>query len=490
RIGPDGVREEVPVDALRLGDRIAVAPGGHIPADGRVTAGRSEIDTALLTGETVPRAAVEGAELNAGMMNLTGPLEIEVTGLGEDTLLKRIARLVEQAETARNRYTGLADKAAKIYAPGVHLLAAGAFLGWYLSTGDARLAVNIAAAVLIITCPCALGLAVPSVLASASGRLFARGILMKDGAALERLAEIDAVVFDKTGTLTTGAPRLAAPEALSPETLAAAAGLAEGSHHPLARAIAAHAVAAGVRPAPLTDIVEHPGFGTEGWRGETRLRLGRADWVGAVPGEATATWLQIGEAAPVEIPFTDAPREDAGEVVGTLARAGLPVTLLSGDVAGAVRRLARRLGIGAWQAGMTPVEKAEAVAAMDGRVLMVGDGLNDSAALAAAHVSMAPAAGVDVTRATADFILLGNRLTHVAEAWRLARAARARILENFGIAACYNAVAIPLALSGVATPLMAAVAMSTSSILVTANALRLRGGEPPGLGHMGQPVAE
>ena len=477
RLLPDGRRETVPLDALRPGDLIAVAAGARIPADATVTAGRSEVDPSLLTGETLPQPVAPGSTVSAGMLNLTGPLTLTARVLGEDTLLRQIARLVEAAERSRSRYATLAERAARAYAPLVLLLAAAALAWWGAATGDWRLATNIAAAVLIITCPCGLGLAVPAVLTAASGRLFRDGVLLKDGTALERLAEIDAVVFDKTGTLTTGRPVLTNAAAIPAADFAVAAALAAASAHPLARAIGAAATEAGVRPAAVADIAELPGLGNEGRLEGQPIRLGRAEWVGA-PGDAavTTSWLRVGREPPVAFAFADELRPDAPAAIAALRGAGLPVALLSGDAPRPVAALAARLGIADWTAGATPqakVARLDALRAEGRRVLMVGDGLNDAAALAAAHVSISPASAVDASRSAADLIVLGDRLDRVGESWQLARVARRRILENFAFAFGYNVITVPVAVSGHVTPLIAAIAMSVSSLVVCLNALRL-----------------
>ena len=437
RLSPDGGRATVPIDALRPGDRVLVAPGTRVPVDGTVTAGRSEIDPALLTGETLPEAVAPGSLVRAGMLNLTGALTLEAGALGDDTLLRQIARLVEAAERSRSRYATLAERAARAYAPAVILVALAALGWWGLTTGDWRKATNVAAAVLIITCPCGLGLAVPAVLAAASGRLFRDGVLLKDGTALERLAEIDTVVFDKTGTLTTGRPVLTNAAAIPPAAFAAAAALAAASAHPLSRAIRDAAERAGVRPATATDIAEEPGSGTEGRLDGHRVRLGRGAWVGAPGTDAvTTTWLRLGADAPVAFTFADEVRPEAAAAVTALRDAGLPVLLLSGDAEAPVAALARQLGIAEWRARATPADKVAALDALRAeghRVLMVGDGLNDAGALAAAHVSISPAAAVDASRSAADLIVLGDRLDRIPSSWRLARTARLRILENFSL---------------------------------------------------------
>lgn len=473
----DGTEETVAVADLVPGDLVVIRPGARLPVDGVVETGESELDASLLTGETLPVPIVSGARVNAGIVNLTGPLVVRVTAAGRDTSLARMADLVAVAEEARNRYTSLADRAARIYSPAVHLLSFGAFAVWmWITGGDFRFAINISAAVLIITCPCALGLAVPAVVTAASGRLFRLGLLIKSGTALERLAEVDCVVFDKTGTLTMGAPEPADMDRHSQDDLAIASALAAGSSHPLAQALAGAARERGIAPAPVEEVREVPGFGIEGMVEGSRVRLGRADWVGAEPGEVTATWLSVAGRVPVEFTFADSLRPGAARLVAELQARGLPVHLLSGDVAPAVADLAARLGIKDWQAQVLPEEKAAFVTrlAAEGRhVLMVGDGLNDTAALAAAHVSISPATALDAARVASDIVLMGQDIAPVAEALTVSRKATRRIIENFGVSFGYNIIAVPIALLGLATPLLAALAMSISSITVTMNALRL-----------------
>ncbi|WP_050929039.1 heavy metal translocating P-type ATPase [Aestuariivita boseongensis] len=473
----DGAEVEVPVAALGVGDRILVRPGGRMPVDGIVVDGQSELDRSLLTGETVPVFAGAGQAVSAGEVNLTGPLTIEATAVGEDTSLHRMTDLVAIAESGRSNYTSLADKAAKLYAPGVHILSALSFLGWYMFTWDMRTALNIAAAVLIITCPCALGLAVPAVTTAASGRLFRKGMLIKDATALERLAAVDTVVFDKTGTLTAGAPELTNLADHGRRELEVALALAEVSSHPLSKSLTAAAREARITPAALTDVAEVPGYGTQAsWNGR-RVRLGRGAWVGAGEAQGTTAWLGIEGDAPRAFSFTDALRPGAEEAVAALTAAGYEVLLISGDTPHAVEGLAKRLGIAKWVAEALPSDKADRVRklAEQGRhVLMVGDGLNDTAALAAAHVSISPASALDAARVASDIVLLGTDLSPIPESLTVAQRAVKRIRENFQIATVYNIIAVPLAVAGLATPLIAALAMSTSSITVSLNALRLR----------------
>jgi Cu2+-exporting ATPase len=473
----DGVEEVVGIAELAVGDLILVRPGGRMPVDGEIVSGTSELDRSLLTGETLPVFAGEGQVVSAGEVNLTGPLTIRASAVGAETSLHRMADLVAIAESGRSRYTSLADRAAKLYAPGVHILSGLSFIGWYLYTWDLRTALNIAAAVLIITCPCALGLAVPAVTTAASGRLFRRGMLIKHETALERLAQVDTVVFDKTGTLTTGTPRLTNGEEMPRAALELALSLSQASAHPLAQAITRAAREGGVAAAEITDITEVPGYGTKGMIDGQEVRLGRASWVGATPRAETATYLRLGKAAPVAFTFADALRPGAEAAVAALAKQGKRVILMSGDTTPAVEALAERLGIAEWLAEALPADKAARVAALTDKgahVLMVGDGLNDTAALAAAHVSISPASALDAARVASDIVLLGNDLSPIGAACETAKSATRRIRENFRIATVYNMVAVPLAVAGLCSPLIAALAMSLSSITVSLNALRLR----------------
>ena len=474
----EGAEVVVPIAEVMPGDLVRVRPGGRMPVDGVVVDGQSEVDRSLLTGESLPVFAGVDTVVSAGEVNLTGPLTLRVTAAGRESSLHRMADLVAVAESAKTRYTSLAERAARWYSPLVHILSFSAFGFWMWKTGgDLRFAVNISAAVLIITCPCALGLAVPAVVTAASGKLFRKGLLIKHGTALERLAEVDTVVFDKTGTLTMGAPEVTNLADHPRVAVEVAAALAGASSHPLALALVAGARAAGIGPARVEELREVPGYGVEGvWKGR-RVRLGRAEWCGSEPVDATATYLCTGEGSARAFTFADSLRPGAEAAVASLRAQGLRVVLISGDARGAVAGLAERLGIAEWRAGALPAEKAAEVAAMtrDGcRVLMVGDGLNDTAALAAAHVSVSPASALDAARVASDIVLLGQDMAPIGDALRIARQASRRIVENFGVSAAYNVIAVPLALVGMATPLAAAAAMSLSSITVSLNALRLK----------------
>ena len=473
----DGVESTVNVAELVAGDLVLVRPGGRMPVDGVVIAGQSELDRALLTGETLPVFAGESSVVSAGEVNLTGPLTVRVTAAGKDSSLHRMADLVANAESARTKYTTLADRAARAYAPTIPLLSLGAFAVWmYLTGGDLRISINVAVTTLIITCPCALGLAVPAVVTAASGKLFRKGLLIKDGTALERLAEVDTVVFDKTGTLTMGTPAPTNLDAASADARRVALALAEASGHPLAMSLAKGLRDLGVRPALVSDLTEVPGYGVEGqWHG-SRVRLGRAAWVGADAVDTTAAYLSLDNATH-PFTFTDQLRPGAEDVVRALHAQGKQVWLISGDVPGAVQAMAARLGIAHWQAEALPQAKAAKVAALQAagaKVLMVGDGLNDTVALSTAHVSISPATALDAARAASDMVMLGRDIGPIADALRMSGQATRRIRENFWQSGIYNAIFVPVALVGLATPLFAAAIMSVSSIAVTLNALRLK----------------
>jgi Cu2+-exporting ATPase len=484
-IGEDGVARALPVEALRPDMVVAVATGQRVAADGVVTDGLSDLDTSLITGETAPVAARPGTPVFAGTLNLSGPLRVKVTAGDEDSLLSEIVRLMEAAEQGRDRFVRIADRAARVYAPAVHILAAATFLGWWLADGLVwDEALKIAIAVLIITCPCALGLAVPVVHVVASGRLLSRGVLLKSSDALERLAEVDTVVFDKTGTLTHGALDL---DRIGVEAgqLAQAARLARASTHPLSQALAR---AAGDGPV-AADVSEHPGQGLMGDVDGASGRLGSAGFVGAPAGGDTGPeiWFRLGDAVPVRFGFSDSLRRDARDVIGWAKARGLDVVLLSGDRVETVAAMATAAGIDDFEGGLLPQDKIarlDAMSASGRKVLMVGDGLNDAPALAAAHVSMSPATGADVSQAAADLVFQGQALAPVTAAIDVAHRSRSLVLENFGLSLAYNAVAVPIAVAGFVTPLIAALAMSSSSILVTLNALRLR------LGDVGMKVDE
>lgn len=478
RINADGTLTSVSARNISPGDRLMLAPGDRVPADGVIEEGASDLDMSLVTGESAPVHAGAGALLHAGVLNLTTRLVMRATKTADASLVADLTRLIEAGEQSKSRYIRLADRAASLYVPVVHSLALSTFLGWYF-IGDAgfRISIMNAVALLIITCPCALGLAAPAVQVVATGRLFRAGVLVKSGDALERLAEVDTVVFDKTGTLTYGKPRIANREEIPDDVLAAAASLARISRHPLSRAIVAEAGSGKAAP----DAVEIPGDGIEGTLAGARVRLGRAKWVGAPAVDDTSqeAWIRIGDAAPRRLRFEDRQRTDAHETVRRLEGLGLDVEMLSGDREAAAAKVASGLGVTSWRAGLSPREKIDHLDQLraEGRkIAMVGDGLNDAPSLAGAHASLSPGTAADASQAAADFVYQGDGVAPIVEAIKVARASRQRVIENFAFAALYNACAMPLAAMGLVTPLIAAIAMSGSSMIVTLNALRLAGG--------------
>ncbi|WP_207462658.1 heavy metal translocating P-type ATPase metal-binding domain-containing protein [Azospirillum sp. SYSU D00513] len=483
-LGEDGVAHVVAPASVKPGATVLVAAGERVGIDGTVTNGASDLDASVVTGETRPQPVAPGAAVFAGMVNLTSPLRIAVTASGQGTLLAEMVRLMEASEQGRARFVALADRVARRYTPVVHTLALGTFLAWVFGAGLAwQPALLIAVAVLIITCPCALALAVPAVQVVASGRLMQGGVLLKSATALERLAAVDTVVFDKTGTLTLGRPELIPDARRSAEDLAFAATLARNSRHPLSRALD-RAAGPGM---PAAGVRELPGRGLELDTAEGTVRLGSRSFCGVVDadtgGDSTALelWLSRPGRAPVRFAFADAARRDAAETVAGLAARGCRVELLSGDRAEVVEDLARRLGIAVWRAGVDPAGKCARLAELRAegrRVLMVGDGLNDAPALSAADVSASPATATDIAQTSADAVFQGDRLAPVLELIDTARGAGRLVRQNLLFSLLYNLCAVPLAMLGHVTPLLAAVAMSSSSLVVMANALRLSRGRP------------
>ncbi|MET4702281.1 Cu2+-exporting ATPase [Constrictibacter sp. MBR-5] len=474
-VAPDGEVSYKPLQEIAPQERVLVAPGERIPLDGVVASGSADVDAAIVTGEAASLPVKPGSSVLAGMLNLDGSLEVTVTRPVADSFVASIARLMEAAEHGRAKYRRLADRAASAYSPFVHALAMLAFVGWMTATGDWHRSLTVAISVLIITCPCALGLAVPMAQVMAARRLFERGIALKDGSGLERLAEVDTVVFDKTGTLTLGDPRVT-DCSVPHEHLAAAAALAARSRHPAARAVAALAEGR----LDVEEFREQPGLGIEGRIGSNVYRLGKAEWVRS-QGEASHSGTDQGSTLTCNgeflgsFSFSDTPRLQARQAVNGLRAAGLEVEMLSGDRREPVSRMAAALGIAAFRSGLLPqgkVTRLEELARNGRRTLMVGDGLNDAPALSAAHVSMAPGNAADIGRAAADLVFFGRGLMAVPDAIAIAATARRLVHQNLALAIAYNVLVIPVALLGYVTPLMAAVAMSLSSILVVANALR------------------
>lgn len=473
-----GAQRNVPAYALVAGDKVFVAAGERVPADGLIISGGGDIDQSLITGESDPVKAMKGEAIYAGTLNLDKPFMFKVTAADDMTLLAEIGRLMANAEQGKASYRRLADRAATIYAPAVHILGAATFIGWMVMGAGWESALTFAIAVLIITCPCALALAVPAVQIAAASRLFREGIILKSADALERMAEVDAIVLDKTGTLTLGRPVLLNDDDIPDQILAAAAQLGAASSHPYAKALVEAArtrlgtVAAGM------DISETPGEGLSRTIKNGEERLGSASWckvknIGKNSG--ASLWYRAPNGVTTAFRFKDKLRPDATETVEEMEAKGFAVALLSGDRTALVEEAANLAGIDDWRGQLKPTDKIAELKhrGVDHKILMVGDGLNDAPALAQAHISMSPANAADITQRAADFVFQGDRLSPVIKAIEIAVRARKMSYQNFAIALAYNAVCVPLAMSGYVTPLVAAIAMSSSSILVTANALRL-----------------
>jgi Cu2+-exporting ATPase len=475
---------DVPVASIQPGDLVLVRPGERIAVDGIVAQGRSRIDQSLVTGETAPVTASEGSMVYAGTMNVSGTLRVRVSTAAQGTLLDEVSRMLARALEARSHYVRLADRAARLYAPLVHAAALATVVGWLALGATWHDAIITGIAVLIITCPCALGLAIPAVQVVASGALFRAGVLLNSGEAIERLAGVDTILFDKTGTLTLPEPEVVNAAEIPPARLALAGRLALASRHPLAAAVARAASA----KAPL-GAIEEPGQGVRCSHDGIELRLGRPSFCGA---QAVAQGIVDADPEASVIAFACGAehyvlavrqklRSDAADVIARLKRDGFAVEILSGDRAGAVAHAALAVGIDRWHAAMTPADKIAHIAALraQGRhVLMVGDGLNDAPSLAAADASLSVATAAHLTQAAADAVFLGDRLGPVTAAVAIARRARRLMRENLALAVGYNAVAVPIAMLGLASPLIAALAMSGSSILVTLNALRAKRARP------------
>ena len=466
----------VPVAVLKAGDRLLVKPGERVPADGTVLRGNSEIDESIVTGETARSRIGPGNTVYAGCTNYSGALTLQVTAAGGTSLIDEIEKLLDKAAGAKSRTMRLADRAARIYAPVVHLTAALTFIGWLVAGASIHDALITAIAVLIITCPCALALAIPAVQVVASGALFRSGVILNAGDAIERLAGIDTVVFDKTGTLTLPEPRVVNVTSLDSELLQAAARLALSSRHPLAVALSREAITR----TPFDGAVEHPGQGVCAIVEAVEMRLGSPEFCNVVETHksiASMICFRHGNRTSL-IEIAQSLRSDAVEVVQSLRERGLDLCILSGDRAESVAPVAKALGIESWQAGLKPADKIARIEewkAHGCRVAMIGDGLNDAPSLAAAYVSLSPISAADLTQAQADAVFLGEKLRPVLDAITIASRARSLMTENLWLAVIYNAIAVPVAIAGAVTPLIAALAMSGSSLLVTLNALRAGG---------------
>jgi len=490
RIERDGTVISVEIDAVQPGDIVVVRAGERIPVDGEIVAGRSAVDESLLTGESLPVTKDARAPVFAGTQNLDGLLRLRAEGVGRHTQLMEIVRLTEAAQGSKAPIQKLADQVSAVFVPVVLALAALTFAGWWLASGEFASSLIPAVAVLVIACPCALGLATPTAVMVGLGRGAQLGILVRSAEALERAEKLNWLALDKTGTLSEGRPALLriapAGEADEATLLRFAAALEQGVDHPLARALSAAAIERNIALPAVEAFTNLPGVGVRG-RVEARdLRLVAAepDFETTASAEAAATWLALfeGERLLGRFALADRLRASTPDAVRRLRALGITPIMLTGDRTDVAAQVANRLGLADYRAEVKPQDKAALVAGLrgDGRVVgMAGDGINDAPALASADVSFAMAAGADIALEAADITLMHNDLNAVADAVALSRAVMRKIRENLFFAFFYNILALPLAAAGLLNPVIAGAAMALSSVSVVTNALRLRGWQPP-----------
>ena len=488
RVRRDGVDTETPIGSVRVGDVVIVRPGERIPVDGRIQDGRGAIDASMLTGESLPVEHGSGDTVVAGSIDTDGHLTIETTAVGAETMLARIVRLVEDAQASKAPIQRLADRVSAVFVPVVLGIAVATLAVWLAIGEPAANAVLYAVSVLVIACPCALGLATPTAIMVGTGLAARRGILIRDAAALERAHAVQVVAFDKTGTLTLGKPALAKIE--PPEYLADAAALQAGSEHPLAEAV--RAAASGLVLAPVSDFRTLPGLGVSGTVNGRALFLGNAAMMaqrglalGAFADKAAAMAMAgdsvsfLAEPAGVlaVLGFADTVKPGAKAAIRRLHAMGLRTVMLTGDGEGAAQSIASQVGIDSVRARILPAGKANAVAELraDGSVVaMVGDGINDAPALAAADIGIAMAGGTDVAMETAGVTLMRGDLSLVADAIEISRRTTRKIRQGLFWAFAYNLLGVPLAALGYLSPMLAGAAMALSSVSVVGNALLLR----------------
>ncbi|MEI7711271.1 MAG: heavy metal translocating P-type ATPase [Rhodospirillales bacterium] len=492
RVVRDGVETDTPIDRVRVGDRVAVRPGERIPVDGVVQAGEAGIDAAMLTGESRPVDAAPGTHVAAGAIDLDGHLIVETTAVGAETVLARIVRLVEGAQASKAPIQRLADRVSAVFVPIVLAIAAATLAGWLAAGATPGIALTHAISVLVIACPCALGLATPTALVVGTGAAAKHGILIRDAAALERAHNIQIVAFDKTGTLTEGKPRLTGVTVLRDDRdtlLGLAASLQAGSEHSLAQAVRDAAI--GLTLADTADFRAVPGRGVTGSvngralaMGNRRLMTDLAIAVDAADDTGTGAWLAETGVAPRLLgffAFADTPKPNAKAAIAKLRAMGLRTLMLTGDNRAAAASVARAMGLDDFKADILPADKAAAIAALraDGNVVaMVGDGINDAPALAAADIGMAMATGTDVAMETAGITLMRGDPGLVAAAIDISRRTTAKIRQGLFWAFAYNVLGIPLAALGYLSPVLAGAAMALSSVSVVANALLLKSWRP------------
>lgn len=480
-LAEDGSTSYIDLNKISIGQVLRIYPGERFPVDGIIQTGASDLDRSLVTGESISVTALVGDNIEAGVLNLTGPVDIVATSDAKTSFTAEIMKMMNAAENGRGRYVRIAERAAAIYAPAVHVLALATFVLWMIITsGDWRMSLYAAIAVLIITCPCALGLAVPVVHVIGANRLLKEGIFMRDGSAFERLAEINIVAFDKTGTLTSGMPQLVNDEFPNKRSAKIIAALASQTSHPIAGVLKRKF--SSFDKAKIKNVQELAGFGVEATYNDKTVRLGRPSWVAEISSEnydrdenASVAFCESGQET-ISYELVDTLRKDAKTSVESLKNNGLVSTILSGDRDGAVEKTAQTVGINSFYSELKPFDKIvqlDVLKEAGNKVLMVGDGLNDAPALTSAYVSMAPSTASEVGRLASDIVFTRASLLAVPFAWQIAVETKKLIQQNFAIAIVYNCIAVPLAVAGFVTPLIAAIAMSASSILVVGNSLRL-----------------
>jgi len=512
RVRRGAVETELPVERVVVGDRVVVRPGERVPVDGVVSAGRSHADESLITGESLPVAKAPGDAVTAGAINADGLLEITTSAVGAETTLARIIRMVESAQAAKAPIQRIVDRVSAVFVPVVLAIALLTFIGWIVAAGQWEQALINAVAVLVIACPCALGLATPTAIMAGTGVAARHGILIKDAAALELAHAVTLVAFDKTGTLTQGRPALVAVEPAAgvggDELLRLAAAVQRGSDHPLARAMLERAASLGLAVPDARDAQALPGRGLAATVGAAVLTLGSSRLLrergldaGALAQAAhgleaqgrTIAWLMSEPAANAEsndpiaadgarrllglLAFGDTLKPGARAAVARLQRLGIKTTMLTGDNRGSAEAVATALGLADFHAEVLPADKAARVQALrtgGERVAMVGDGINDAPALAAADVGIAMSSGTDVAMETAGITLMRGDPRLVADAIDISRRTYAKIKQGLFWAFAYNVLGIPLAAFGMLSPVIAGAAMAFSSVSVVANALLLR----------------
>ncbi|WP_418003117.1 heavy metal translocating P-type ATPase [Mycobacterium sp. PDNC021] len=489
----DGSEIRVPIEELAVDDTFVVRPGEKIATDGVVITGTSAVDASMLTGESVPVEVGPGDHLAGATVNAGGRLEVRATRVGADTQLAQMARLVADAQSGKAEVQRLADRVSAVFVPVVIGLALLTLIGWLVAGGSVSAALTAAVSVLIIACPCALGLATPTALLVGTGRGAQLGILIKGPQVLESTRKVDTVVLDKTGTVTTGKMTVVAVHAGSDNVLRLAGALEHASEHPIAQAVAARAAGDGPLP-PVTDFVNHDGRGVTGVVDGHEVAVGRYGWLAmeatpelqtiAQTAESegrTPVWVAIGGVIVGVIVVSDKVKDTAAEAIADLKKLGLTPVLLSGDNARAAGAVAAEVGIETVIAEVLPADKVDEIKRLQdqGRVVaMVGDGVNDAAALAQADLGLAMGTGTDVAIEASDLTLVSGDLRAVGDAIRLSRATLKTIKGNLFWAFAYNVAAIPLAAAGMLNPMIASAAMAFSSLFVVSNSLRLRSFKP------------